>query len=93
MHKKTGVLGFEPRLTDPESVVLPLHYTPKSVAVTRLLIYIYLKRFATKFGFGWSREVTMPDIDTKAISKRMNLFLESIAVILISKGILMFIPF
>jgi hypothetical protein len=23
-----GVLGFEPRQTDPESVVLPLHYTP-----------------------------------------------------------------
>lgn len=24
---KAEVLGFEPRLTDPESVVLPLHYT------------------------------------------------------------------
>ena len=24
----TGELGFEPRLTDPESVVLPLHYSP-----------------------------------------------------------------
>ena len=23
-----GVLGFEPRLNDPESLVLPLHYTP-----------------------------------------------------------------
>ena len=27
---KTGDLGFEPRLTDPESVVLPLHQSPKS---------------------------------------------------------------
>src|SRR5262245_3564506 len=27
----TGVLGFEPRQTDPESVVLPLHYTPKQL--------------------------------------------------------------
>lgn len=27
--EKTGVQGFEPQLTDPESVVLPLHYTPK----------------------------------------------------------------
>ena len=26
--RETGVLGFEPRQTDPESVVLPLHYTP-----------------------------------------------------------------
>ena len=26
--KKTGELGFEPRLTEPESVVLPLHYSP-----------------------------------------------------------------
>ncbi len=26
--RKAGVLGFEPRLTDPESVVLPLHHTP-----------------------------------------------------------------
>ena len=24
----TGEQGFEPRLTDPESVVLPLHYSP-----------------------------------------------------------------
>jgi hypothetical protein len=24
----TGELGFEPRQTDPESVVLPLHYSP-----------------------------------------------------------------
>jgi hypothetical protein len=28
--EQTGVLGFEPRQTDPESVVLPLHYTPNS---------------------------------------------------------------
>jgi small neutral amino acid transporter SnatA (MarC family) len=34
----------------------------------------------------------MLDAGTKAISKIMNLFLASIAVILISKGILMFIP-
>jgi hypothetical protein len=26
--RKTGVLGFEPRLSDSESLVLPLHYTP-----------------------------------------------------------------
>ena len=25
----SGEQGFEPRLTDPESVVLPLHYSPK----------------------------------------------------------------
>ena len=25
---RIGVLGFEPRLTDSESVVLPLHHTP-----------------------------------------------------------------
>ena len=24
-----GVLGLEPRMTGPESVVLPLHHTPK----------------------------------------------------------------
>jgi uncharacterized protein len=28
--RKAGELGFEPRQTDPESVVLPLHYSPKS---------------------------------------------------------------
>lgn len=27
-NKHAGVLGFEPRQTDPESVVLPLHHTP-----------------------------------------------------------------
>ena len=25
---QTGELGFEPRLNDPESFVLPLHYSP-----------------------------------------------------------------
>jgi len=29
-QKETGERGFEPRLTDPESVVLPLHYSPKT---------------------------------------------------------------
>jgi hypothetical protein len=28
--KQAGELGFEPRLTDPESVVLPLHYSPST---------------------------------------------------------------
>ncbi len=27
-----GELGFEPRLNDPESFVLPLHYSPVDVA-------------------------------------------------------------
>jgi len=30
IQRETGERGFEPRLTDPESVVLPLHYSPKS---------------------------------------------------------------
>jgi hypothetical protein len=29
---QAGELGFEPRLTDPESVVLPLHHSPSYVA-------------------------------------------------------------
>lgn len=29
---ETGELGFEPRQTDPESVVLPLHHSPKTLA-------------------------------------------------------------
>src|SRR5208337_3317032 len=29
----TGDLGFEPRLTDPESVVLPLHQSPRDSSV------------------------------------------------------------
>lgn len=28
LREKAGELGFEPRLTDPESVVLPLHHSP-----------------------------------------------------------------
>src|SRR5262245_4365049 len=35
-YVKAGELGFEPRLTDPESVVLPLHYSPMSRAVGRV---------------------------------------------------------
>src|SRR5579875_252104 len=33
--KETGDLGFEPRLTDPESVVLPLHQSPVSLSFPR----------------------------------------------------------
>ena len=33
--RETGELGFEPRLTDPESVVLPLHQSPLSRFVSR----------------------------------------------------------
>jgi hypothetical protein len=32
VDKKTGELGFEPRLTESESVVLPLHYSPLLIA-------------------------------------------------------------
>ena len=32
-HRMAGVLGFEPRLTESKSVVLPLHYTPINLAL------------------------------------------------------------
>ena len=32
-----GVLGLEPRMTGPESVVLPLHHTPMSAIVITLI--------------------------------------------------------
>ncbi len=32
---KAGVLGFEPRQSAPEALVLPLHHTPKSSGATR----------------------------------------------------------
>src|SRR5690349_16078920 len=31
LGKRTGELGFEPRQADPESAVLPLHHSPKSI--------------------------------------------------------------
>src|SRR5690349_4543552 len=31
ISRKAGELGFEPRLTESESVVLPLHQSPKAV--------------------------------------------------------------
>ena len=33
-----GVLGLEPRMTGPESVVLPLHHTPMSIAIRNTLV-------------------------------------------------------
>ena len=36
--KKPGVLGFEPRLSDPESLVLPLHHTPVSTDLIKTII-------------------------------------------------------
>ena len=38
VFKEVGLLGFEPRKTGPESVVLPLHHSPKSLAKTDVLI-------------------------------------------------------
>ena len=32
-----GVLGLEPRMTGPESVVLPLHHTPMSFCIRTTL--------------------------------------------------------
>ena len=34
VFKEVGLLGFEPRKTGPESVVLPLHHSPKSLINT-----------------------------------------------------------
>ena len=35
-----GVLGFEPRMTGPESVVLPLHHTPIAIARQRYEVFM-----------------------------------------------------
>jgi hypothetical protein len=34
-RRKAGELGFEPRLTESESVVLPLHHSPKTSGYER----------------------------------------------------------
>ncbi len=41
--EKTGEQGFEPRLTDPESVVLPLHYSPKTGLSTKFNLFCISK--------------------------------------------------
>ena len=41
--RKTGDLEFEPRLTDPESVVLPLHQSPRERARTCFSSKLLLK--------------------------------------------------
>ena len=33
MGQKTGGLGFEPRQTDSESAVLPLHHPPRDIRI------------------------------------------------------------
>ncbi len=35
-----GVLGFEPRMTGPESVVLPLHHTPIAIVRQRYEVFM-----------------------------------------------------
>ena len=37
-EEEAGELGFEPRLSDPESLVLPLHYSP--VIAAQLEVYL-----------------------------------------------------
>ena len=38
---KVGVLGLEPRMTGPESVVLPLHHTPIMWNISRMRVQRY----------------------------------------------------
>ena len=40
-----GVLGLEPRMTGPESVVLPLHHTPKSCNQNILVFVLRVQRY------------------------------------------------
>ena len=37
-----GILGFEPRLTESKSAVLPLHYIPTNHIEIHLQIYFYM---------------------------------------------------
>lgn|GEM_PF-3185449 len=45
---RAGVLGFEPRLTDPESVVLPLHHTPVCQKSDLELCYYHMPKLALR---------------------------------------------
>ena len=46
-----GEPGFGPGLTDPESVVLPLHYSPiKTLRQISCLPYTFYRKYANKFG-------------------------------------------
>ena len=44
-----GVLGFEPRQTESESVVLPLHYTPvkKLSSLNKWKVFSWVTRIRT----------------------------------------------
>ena len=44
--KNVGITGFEPMITDPESVVFPLYYIP--IKPISLLYYIFI---IYRFGF------------------------------------------
>ncbi len=41
-----GELGFEPRQTESESVVLPLHHSPKAIDITAFLVETFPNGFA-----------------------------------------------
>lgn len=46
---KTGELGFEPRQTAPEAVVLPLHYSPIDKELRHSIkVWILHKYYLTK---------------------------------------------
>ena len=52
-----GLLGFEPRKTGPESVVLPLHHSPKSLCfvirfsfdAAKVQLFHYIQTFSPFF--------------------------------------------
>ena len=46
-----GILGLEPRMTGPESVVLPLHHIPMLVLHCKVTtFFVFAKRFINFFG-------------------------------------------
>ncbi len=53
VYRIAGDLGFEPRLTDPESVVLPLHQSPKSLGAELPPVFGILRIFELSFKMGW----------------------------------------
>ena len=52
MRLLVGILGLEPRMTGPESVVLPLHHIPMLVLHCKVTtFFVFAKRFINFFAF------------------------------------------
>ena len=71
-----GLPGFEPRMTGPESVVLPLHHSPIVVCECKSILFFYSDKENHKKNYNFVRKLTFGTLSEiiNTIDKTIKLY-------------------